>query len=176
MRATVVDFGSHLSRELLSLVGSFADAVAVPPGFQGDYGDIAVFSGRSMRGPSHNEPAFASFRALKGTPAIGICYGAEAYNLFRGGSLMRSPRPIRGKVTVRFEGAGFVEDSTYELFEARHYVIGRLGEGLRAVAFSEHGVEAYVGPAFVGLMFHPEASGRDGEAILRAAASFLLTR
>ncbi len=173
--AAVVDFGSHFSDRLIGLVGELADVQAVPPEGPLPQADVVVFTGRSMRPSSHNMQAFALFRQLR-APAVGVCYGAEAYNLFAGGTLVRSASPISGSVAVEFRGAGFVKDGVYHLYEARHYRVGRLGRGLVPVAFSVHGVEAYVGNGFVGLLFHPEASGEQGRMVLASALSFLLRR
>lgn len=175
MRAAIIDFGSHFSERLVELVKGFADVEVLRP-FQEPRGaDLVVFSGRSMRSFKDNAMAFRLFRELSGTPAIGVCYGAEAYNLFAGGSLVRSEAPIKGLIKVRFSGAGFVEDGEYELYESRHYRVGRLGRGLRAVATSRHGVEAYVGDLFIGFLFHPEASGGPGRAVMGSAIAHLLS-
>ncbi len=120
-----------------------------------------------------------------GLPILAICYGMQALNVARGGTLIQDiessvespikhdqglPLP-RGSHGLRFaEGsltAGFVEslglNGDLRVNSHHHQAIGKLGEGLDATAWASDGVveciEDMRGGRFVlGVQWHPELS------------------
>lgn len=134
---------------------------------------------------------FALFRAFyrAGRPILGVCRGMQIINVALGGTLIQDlPRPLRafhawdrgdkvhpvssrkGSLLHRLYGPLFPVNS------AHHQGVDRLGEGLRAAAWSEGGVVEAVdlpGYPLLGVQFHPErmsyANRRpdtvDGEAV-----------
>lgn len=119
-----------------------------------------------------------------GLPVLGICFGAQSLNVFRGGSLIQdipsvvagavfhddhgepqqpARHPVRmgeGSVLARLAGSEVVEVNSFH-----HQSVGLVGANLRSVATAPDGViEAIedVGERFVvGVQWHPERSFRD---------------
>lgn len=114
----------------------------------------------------------------KGLPVLAICRGIQILNVAFGGSLFQdlpSQRPEgliheqSAPVTERWHGTKLAADSRLaEVFDAaerpvnsyHHQAVDRIGEGLRAVAWSEDGLvealEAADGRWVVGVQWHPE--------------------
>ena len=106
-------------------------------------------------------------------PVLAICRGVEVLNVARGGDLVQHLPDVLGHEEHRAVVGEFSEhavrvDPSSRLEEVRgpvkshhHQGLGRIGEGLREVAWAEDGiVEAVEDPekAFlVGVLWHPEA-------------------
>lgn len=120
-----------------------------------------------------------------GLPILAICYGMQALNVARGGTLIQDiessvERPIkhdqglplsRGSHGLRLaEGsltAGFVGELSLngdlKVNSHHHQAIGKLGEGLDATAWASDGVVECVedmrnGRFILGVQWHPELS------------------
>lgn len=107
-----------------------------------------------------------------GKPILGICRGIQLLNVALGGDLIQDLSPdIRlfhsreGQDLVhpvRCEADSFLHRLYGPLFpvnSSHHQAVGRLGEGLRAVAWSEGGVAEALelpGRPVLGVQFHPE--------------------
>ena len=108
----------------------------------------------------------------EGKPILGICRGIQLLNVALGGDLIQDLSPdIRlfhsreGQDLVhpvRCEADSFLHRLYGPLFpvnSSHHQAVGRLGEGLRAVAWSEGGVAEALelpGRPVLGVQFHPE--------------------
>ncbi|HET9215445.1 MAG TPA: gamma-glutamyl-gamma-aminobutyrate hydrolase family protein [Terriglobia bacterium] len=119
-----------------------------------------------------------------GLPVLGICFGAQSLNVFRGGSLIQDipslvdgavfhddhgepQQPARhsvrigeGSVLARLAGSEVVEVNSYH-----HQSVGLVGANLRVVATAPDGVieavEDVSGRFVVGVQWHPERSFQD---------------
>jgi putative glutamine amidotransferase len=106
-------------------------------------------------------------------PVLAICRGVEVLNVVRGGDLVQHLPDVIGHEQHRAVVGEFSQhpvrvDPDSRLGEVRgnvmshhHQGLGRLGDGLREVAWAEDGiVEAVEDPAkpfVVGVLWHPEA-------------------
>lgn len=109
-----------------------------------------------------------------GKPILGICRGIQLLNVALGGTLIQDLGAVSvfhskdsdeedDKIhPIRVEGGSLLAGWYGTLFPVNsyhHQALDRLGEGLRAIAWSESGVvEAAVLPGqdVLGLQFHPE--------------------
>ena len=106
-------------------------------------------------------------------PVLAICRGVEVLNVVRGGDLVQHLPDVVGHEGHRAVVGEFSEhpvrvDPSSMLGEVRgpvkshhHQGLGRLGEGLREVAWAEDGVVEAVEdpqrPFLLGVLWHPEA-------------------
>ena len=106
-------------------------------------------------------------------PVLAICRGVEVLNVARGGDLVQHLPDAVGHEEHRAVVGEFSEhavrvDPSSRLGEVRgpvkshhHQGLGRIGEGLREVAWAEDGVVEAVEdpekPFLVGVLWHPEA-------------------
>jgi putative glutamine amidotransferase len=106
-------------------------------------------------------------------PVLAICRGVEVLNVVRGGDLVQhlpdvvgheGHRVVSGEFSdhpVRVDPSSRIERVSGVVKSHHHQGLGRIGEGLREVAWAEDGiVEALEDPdkAFVvGVLWHPEA-------------------
>jgi putative glutamine amidotransferase len=106
-------------------------------------------------------------------PVLAICRGVEVLNVLRGGDIVQHLPDVVGNDDHRKVPGTFAEhpvrvEPSSRLGEVRggvksshHQGLGRIGEGLREVAWAEDGVvEALEDPAkpfVVGVLWHPEA-------------------
>lgn len=114
----------------------------------------------------------------KGMPVLGICFGIQSLNVYRGGSLVQDipalvERPVshdeaNDKLPARHL-VRVAEDSIVghlaggrqmEVNSYHHQAVGSLGKNLRPVAFANDGVieavEDTTGRFVVGVQWHPE--------------------
>jgi gamma-glutamyl-gamma-aminobutyrate hydrolase PuuD len=126
-------------------------------------------------------------------PVLAICRGSQVLNVARGGDLVQHLPEVVGSEVHREVSGVFsehpvrIEDDSQlgELLGERapvkshhHQGFGRIGEGLREVAWADDGtIEAVEDPAqrfTVGVLWHPEA-GEDArlfEALVAQAATY----
>jgi putative glutamine amidotransferase len=106
-------------------------------------------------------------------PVLAICRGVEVLNVIRGGDIVQHLPDVLGNESHREVPGTFSDhpvrvDPTSQLGEvdgpvksSHHQGLGRIGEGLREVAWAEDGiVEALEDPEkpfLVGVLWHPEA-------------------
>ena len=106
-------------------------------------------------------------------PVLAICRGVEVLNVVRGGDLVQhlpdvvgheEHRAVVGEFsehTVRVDPSSRIEEVRGAVKSHHHQGLGRIGEGLREVAWAEDGVVEAVEdtekPFVVGVLWHPEA-------------------
>jgi putative glutamine amidotransferase len=106
-------------------------------------------------------------------PVLAICRGVEVLNVVRGGDLVQHLPDIVGheehravvgefsEHTVRVDPSSRIEEVRGAVKSHHHQGLGRIGEGLREVAWAEDGVVEAVEdtekPFVVGVLWHPEA-------------------
>jgi putative glutamine amidotransferase len=120
-----------------------------------------------------------------GLPILAICFGMQALNVYRGGTLFQDiescvegaikheqgPPRDRGSHRLRFAESGFTVDLAnsvgldggLRVNSHHHQAIGNVGNGLTAVAWASDGIveciEDMAGGKFVlGVQWHPELS------------------
>jgi len=130
----------------------------------------------------------AELALARDLPVLGICMGIQLLNVVMGGDLIQyipeqvgtavchAPRetfhPVRIEPGSRL--AAIVGGETIEVNSSHHQALGRLGRGLRAVAWAPDGVieavEGEGGRFLLGVQWHPEriADRPEHLAIFRA--------
>jgi gamma-glutamyl-gamma-aminobutyrate hydrolase PuuD len=119
-------------------------------------------------------------------PVLAICRGVEVLNVARGGDLVQhlpdvvgheEHRAVPGEFsdhTVRIDPSSRIRDVKGVVKSHHHQGVGRIGDGLREVAWAEDGtVEALEDPDkpfVVGVLWHPEA-GEDQRLFERLVES-----
>ena len=119
------------------------------------------------------ELALLSAALERDLPVLAICRGVEVLNVARGGNLVQHIPDVVGHEEHRAVLGQFSEHAVRvdpdsrlgavrgNVMSHHHQGLGRLGEGLREVAWAEDGiVEAVEDPAkpfVVGVLWHPEA-------------------
>ena len=113
-------------------------------------------------------------RALeRDMPTLAICRGFELLNVIRGGDLVQhlpdvvgheGHRAVAGEFSrhaVRVDPSSRIERVSGEVKSHHHQGLGKIGDGLREVAWAEDGVvealEDPDKPFVVGVLWHPEA-------------------
>lgn len=143
-------------------------------------GDIeSIRYGQGDRGSQPPDKArdraeLALFRAFyeAGKPILGICRGMQLINVALGGSLIQDLPPEQKIFHISVQGdlvhpvfspegsaLNRLYGPVFSVNSAHHQALDQLGEGLRAVAWSESGfVEALDLPDYplLGVQFHPE--------------------
>jgi putative glutamine amidotransferase len=119
----------------------------------------------------------------KNIPLLGICFGIQSLNVYRGGSLVQDipavigeplihdeddPRPAaRHMVRVAEDSliGRLVGDSEMEVNSYHHQAVASPGRNLRPVAFANDGVieavEDTTGRFVLGVQWHPERGWKD---------------
>jgi putative glutamine amidotransferase len=106
-------------------------------------------------------------------PVLAICRGLEVLNVVRGGDLVQHLPDVVGheehrvvvgefsEHSVRVDPSSRIEEVRGAVKSHHHQGLGRIGEGLREVAWAEDGVVEAVEdtekPFVVGVLWHPEA-------------------
>ncbi len=130
---------------------------------------------------------FALWREARarGLPVLGICRGLQLANVMTGGSLIEmveghdaGEEHATDRHEVRLEAgsklAEILGGERLEVNTIHHQALDRLGDGLRATAWSDDGViegaEMDQGPWFVGIQWHPEllSGTAAGDALFKA--------
>jgi putative glutamine amidotransferase len=106
-------------------------------------------------------------------PVLAICRGFEVLNVARGGDLVQhlpdlvgheEHREVAGEYSehaVRVDPSSRIGEVRGAVMSHHHQALGRVGEGLREVAWAEdgtvEGIEDPEKPFVVGVLWHPEA-------------------
>jgi putative glutamine amidotransferase len=106
-------------------------------------------------------------------PVLAICRGVEVLNVIRGGDIVQhlpdvlgneSHREVPGTFSdhpVRVDPSSQLGEVSGAVKSSHHQGLGRIGEGLREVAWAEDGIVEAVEdpdkPFVVGVLWHPEA-------------------
>jgi putative glutamine amidotransferase len=137
------------------------------------------------------ELAVARSADARGIPILAICRGAQVMNIARGGTLHQHVPDLSDAVVhrdvedvtnarheIRIEPgtllANVLETERAEVNSFHHQAIAKLGDGLRAVAWSEDGlIEAVEDPArsfLLGVQWHAEGltDRPEGAALFRS--------
>lgn len=155
-------------RDLLKKTLVDSELITLRPGEEISGFDAYVFSGRSSRSQVSLKDAFRSIKVVLESPVLYICFGAEALNLYLGGTLRVNSSFLKGDVKVEFRGSRYIDDGQYYFYASRHLNIGRLNAFSKPVGFSSYGVEAFEFRNSLALMFHPERSKAQGERLVRS--------
>jgi putative glutamine amidotransferase len=138
------------------------------------------------------ELSLARAARRRGLPVLAICRGLQVLNVARGGTLVQHlPESVGGQIAHRQTEpaseathdvrilpssrlAKVMQDDRPLVNSFHHQAIDRLGDGLRAVAWSEDGVvegiEAVAGPFILGVQWHAEClTARPEQAALFSA-------
>jgi gamma-glutamyl-gamma-aminobutyrate hydrolase PuuD len=125
--------------------------------------------------PARDEGELALLAAAleRDLPVLAICRGVEVLNVVRGGDLVQhlpdvvgheEHRAVVGEFSehaVRVDPASRVGEVRGPVKSHHHQGLGRLGEGLREVAWADDGVVEAVEdpqkPFLLGVLWHPEA-------------------
>jgi putative glutamine amidotransferase len=160
-------------------------ALLVPPDDESveetlDRLDGIVFSGGEDIGENEardrGELALLEAALARDLPVLAICRGFEVLNVARGGDLVQhlpdvvgheEHRAVLGEFSehpVRVDPSSRIREVSGVVKSHHHQGVGRIGDGLREVAWAEDGtVEALEDPDkpfVVGVLWHPEA-GKD---------------
>jgi len=128
----------------------------------------------------------------RGKPALGICYGCQFFNVWRGGSLIQDiptqwAEPIlhsseRGNISHSVQVLehtklhAIVEAEEIEIVSSHHQAIARLAEGAHTSAFAPdrlaESIEFDGAGFFLGVQWHPERS-RESAASQRLFNAFV---
>jgi putative glutamine amidotransferase len=157
-------------------------ALLVPPDDESveetlDRLDGIVFSGGEDLGENEardrGELALLQAALARDLPVLAVCRGFEVLNVARGGDLVQhlpdvvgheEHRAVLGEFSehpVRVDPSSRIGEVSGVVKSHHHQGVGRLGDGLREVAWAEDGtIEALEDPDkpfVVGVLWHPEA-------------------
>ena len=137
--------------------------------------------------PAYEGALLSEFLRLD-KPALGICYGCQFFNVWRGGSLIQDiptqwHEPIehrtgRHSVHVLHDTMlrRVLELEEFDIVTSHHQAIGRLAEGAATAAFAPdrlaESIEFHDARFFLGVQWHPERD-RESEATQRLFGAFL---
>jgi gamma-glutamyl-gamma-aminobutyrate hydrolase PuuD len=143
-----------------------------------DYYGAEAHPATNGTNPSRDRGELALLTAAleRDLPVLAICRGVEVLNVARGGDIVQhlpeivgheEHRKVVGEFSehaVRVDPASRLGDVEGAVKSHHHQGLGRIGDGLREVAWAEDGVvealEDPDKPFVVGVLWHPEA-GRD---------------
>jgi len=141
--------------------------------------------------PERDSTDFALLKHAEETslPILGICFGVQSLNVFRGGSLVQDiPSLVSKPLThddarhpVHLEGSGLLSELAgsrdLEVNSFHHQSIERPGKNLRVAARASDGVieavEDVSGRFVVGVQWHPERGWQDSEFSRRLFSAFV---
>jgi len=120
------------------------------------------------------ELALLNAALARDLPVLAICRGIQVLNVARGGEIVQHLPDVLGheehrevvgewsEHTVRVDPSSRLEEVKGSVKSHHHQGLGRIGEGLREVAWAEDGVVEAVEdpdkPFVVGVLWHPEVS------------------
>ena len=131
------------------------------------------------------ELALMEAALARGIPTLAICRGAQLLNVLLGGDLIghlpdhvgeqvvhRTSTLVHARHEVRLDPAsrlaGIYGTDKVEVASWHHQAVGRLGRGLRPVAWAEDGVVEAVelegAPALLAVQWHPEIDAAESAA------------
>jgi len=131
-------------------------------------------------------------------PFLGICYGCQFLNVYRGGNLIQHlPDVVQHDAHAGGNLQNYIVESVSKLAESagskemqgksyHHQAVGRVGSNLRVVAQAEDGtieaIEDDSKPFFVAVQWHPERTPEDAtttrlfSSFVNAAAEYKAKR
>ena len=141
--------------------------------------------------PERDSTDFAILKHAESTnlPILGICFGVQSLNVFRGGTLVQDipsvvPAPLMhddARHAVRFEAGSFLSElagsQNLDVNSFHHQSIERPGKNLRIAAKASDGVieavEDVTGRFVVGVQWHPERGWQESEFSKRLFSAFV---
>jgi len=158
--------GDHLEARGIDLepfvvVDDIADpevAVAFP---DGDGYDLIVVMGApwsaydpGLQGWVRPEVEFLRHHLDRGTPTLGICFGAQIMSICLGGRVSPSSRPEYGWGTIESDEPAIASGPWFQY----HGDEFTLPEGATPLAYNESGLQAFSFGRSLGVQFHPEVT------------------
>jgi GMP synthase-like glutamine amidotransferase len=109
---------------------------------------------RDLRGWVRPEVEFIRHHLHRGTPTLGICFGAQIMSTSLGGSVSPSPRPEYGWGTISSDEAAIASGPWFQY----HGDQFTLPEGATPLARNDSGLQAFSFGRSLGVQFHPEVT------------------
>jgi putative glutamine amidotransferase len=172
-RAVLVPPDEEGSAEILDVLDGliFSGGNDLDPAGYGADADPATNGTNPAR--DRGELALLTAALERDLPVLAICRGVEVLNVARGGDLVQhlpdavgheEHRAVLGEFSqhpVRVDPDSRLGEVRGDVMSHHHQGLGRLGDGLREVAWAEDGIVEAVEdpdkPFVVGVLWHPEA-------------------
>lgn len=158
--------GDHLESigvqlEPFVVVEDIADPEVTVSFPDGDGYDLVVLMGAPwsaydprLQGWVRPEVEFVRNHLDRGTPILGICFGAQIMSICLGGTVGPASRPEYGWVTIEADVPGVAPGPWFQYHEDEF----TLPEGATRLAYNDSGIQAFSFGSSLGVQFHPEVT------------------